>query len=333
MIKINSIILHIIDKPNSMIVYSDRRLSLVNETVISFFEKHIAKCFRDSNICYAKVGISSLFYSQWQAFTRRDITFVDLSKTICKNYGEQLLASDNKESMDFLYLDFTKDNENYTGYLLLQNYSEFTHKVSQENGTIYNEVIQYHSILPSQTQRIAAYAFVNTASFNINYFDKERFIDGKDVSITYGSIMQCEDVVSTKKAMDIIKASAVSIAEDSGENSSVVLVKAKEYLSDNAEISEQVKTEELCEAIFAHDDAKAERLKAEVEKQGVPAIVPVKYEFAIRDSRKHKIKTDTGIEISVPTDFFNNKDYIEFISNEDGTLSISIKNIGKIFNK
>lgn len=333
MIKINNVILHIIDKPNSMVVYSDKKLSLAKETIIAFIEKHIAKCFRDSNAYYAKVGISSLFYNQWQAFTRRDISFVELSKTICKCYGEQLLASDNKESMDFLFVDFTKDNDNYVGYLLLQNYSEFTHKVSQENGNIYNEVIQYHSILPSQTQKIAAYALVNTSSFNINYSDKERYIDGHNISITYQSIMQCEDTVSTKKALSIIKATAVSIAEASGENSSKVLAKAKEYLSDNAEVSEQVRTEELCEAIFAHDDAMAERLKTEIEEQGVPAVVPMKQEFAIKESRKHKIKTDTGIEITVPTDFFNNKDYIEFINNEDGTLSIAIKNIGKIFNK
>lgn len=333
MIQINNIILHLIDKPNTMVICSDKRLSLVKEAVINFVEKHIAKCFRDSNACYAKVGKNSLFFNQWQEFTRGDISFVELSKAICKNYGEQLLASDNEESIDFVFVDFKKDNENYLGYLLLQNYIEFTHKVSQDNGIIYNEVIHYRAILPSQTQRIAGYAFVNTASLNISYFDKVRYINGKDVAITYETIMQCEDVVSTKKALAIIKASAVSIAEASGENSSMILAKAKEYLADNAEISEQVKTEELCEAIFAHDDVMAEKLKIELKEQGVPDIVPVKQEYAIKESKKHRIKTDTGIEISVPTDFFNNKDYIEFINNEDGTLSIAIKNIGRIFNK
>lgn len=53
----------------------------------------------------------------------------------------------------------------------------------------------------------------------------------------------------------------------------------------------------------------------------------------MKANRSHKIKTDTGIEITVPSDFFNNPEYIEFISNEDGTISIAIKNVGQIINR
>ena len=42
---------------------------------------------------------------------------------------------------------------------------------------------------------------------------------------------------------------------------------------------------------------------------------------------KHKIKTDNGIELSVPTDVYKNKDAIEFINNPDGTISILITNV------
>lgn len=48
---------------------------------------------------------------------------------------------------------------------------------------------------------------------------------------------------------------------------------------------------------------------------------------------KDKIKTDTGIEITIPSDFFDNSEYIEFINNPNGTISISIKNVGKIINR
>ena len=33
----------------------------------------------------------------------------------------------------------------------------------------------------------------------------------------------------------------------------------------------------------------------------------------MRANKSHKIRTDTGIEIIVPSDFFNNSEYIEFI--------------------
>ena len=49
--------------------------------------------------------------------------------------------------------------------------------------------------------------------------------------------------------------------------------------------------------------------------------------------RSHKIKTDTGIEITFPSEYIENTDFIRFINNPDGTLSIELKNIGKIVNK
>ena len=55
--------------------------------------------------------------------------------------------------------------------------------------------------------------------------------------------------------------------------------------------------------------------------------------YAQKAGRSHKIKTDTGIEITFPSEYIENTDFIQFINNPDGTLSIELKNIGKIVNK
>lgn len=52
-----------------------------------------------------------------------------------------------------------------------------------------------------------------------------------------------------------------------------------------------------------------------------------------RKFKSQKIKTDTGIEINFPSTYYNNKDMIEFINQPNGTVSIVIKNVGKISNK
>ena len=48
---------------------------------------------------------------------------------------------------------------------------------------------------------------------------------------------------------------------------------------------------------------------------------------------KQQLMTDTGIEIKIPMEQYNSTDSIEFITNEDGTISVLIKNIGKITSK
>ena len=61
--------------------------------------------------------------------------------------------------------------------------------------------------------------------------------------------------------------------------------------------------------------------------------MPVKKEAVKRVAKNHKIRTDTGIEITFPAEYFENPDFIEFVSNPDGMISIELKNIGSIENR
>ena len=49
--------------------------------------------------------------------------------------------------------------------------------------------------------------------------------------------------------------------------------------------------------------------------------------------RNHKIRTDTGIEISFPAEMGSNSEYIEFVNEPNGLISIELKNIGSIENR
>ena len=48
---------------------------------------------------------------------------------------------------------------------------------------------------------------------------------------------------------------------------------------------------------------------------------------------KQNLITDTGIEIRIPMEQYQNKDKVDFITNPDGTISVLIKNVGSIISK
>ena len=50
----------------------------------------------------------------------------------------------------------------------------------------------------------------------------------------------------------------------------------------------------------------------------------------IKKFERQFIKTDTGIEISIPMEQYNNSDVVEFITNADGSVSVLIKNVGHL---
>ena len=58
--------------------------------------------------------------------------------------------------------------------------------------------------------------------------------------------------------------------------------------------------------------------------------VTPKSEKTIKKFEKQRITTDSGIEITIPMEEYRNPDKVEFITNPDGTISVLIKNIGKL---
>jgi len=146
-------------------------------------------------------------------------------------------------------------------------------------------------------------------------------------------LLQCTSSISSKEAIKTVSQIATEIAEKHGTNSAVILSKAKNYLLENAEISSTFSPTELGQDIFADSEEMQKEFELQISEAQLPPDVKVEKAFAIRTGKNHKIKTDTGIEITFPAEYFENHDFIEFINNPDGTLSIELKNIGKILNK
>ena len=73
--------------------------------------------------------------------------------------------------------------------------------------------------------------------------------------------------------------------------------------------------------------------RQEMENAGFREPVVVDKEATLKKMRKHKLSTDTGIELVIPTEFFENTEFVEFYKDADGFMSITLKNIQSIVNK
>ena len=75
------------------------------------------------------------------------------------------------------------------------------------------------------------------------------------------------------------------------------------------------------------------RIVEEVAEEALPERVVVGKAVAERVAKNHKIRTDTGIEITFPAEYSQSPEFIEFVSESNGLISIELKNIGRIENK
>ena len=92
--------------------------------------------------------------------------------------------------------------------------------------------------------------------------------------------------------------------------------------------------EEVKEKIFPDSPQMQEELTEKLEKYHLEKeVIRPKRENTIKKFQKQHLTTDTGIEITIPMEEYKNPDRVEFLTNPDGTVSVLIKNIGRLRTK
>ena len=330
---INHSILHIFDFNSDISVFSQKELCLGSSSIKDFIEKHLSHVQSDSRGQPGLFLEESWLLSSLKAYAKSEIDFIEFSTVIANLIYENLKLEEKANSVDLLIADFSQNDESYIALLLMNSRLAYTHQVVKNDGVIQNEIIQHYAILPTTSQKVDSFAIINKRTADIVFADKRRYIDGKDIFILKEKILQCLSNSSSKDVLKEVSGIVLKIAEANGINSAVALSKAKNYIFENSELSDTLSTEELGEEVFADYDNLQHQYKEQIHSARLPKEIKLEKSLAVRTGKNHKIKTDTGIEITFPAEYFENHDFIEFINNPDGTISIELKNIGKIINK
>lgn len=330
---INRAILHILDFNSDVTVFSQTELDSENASVQTFLTKHIEKSFNDANLKSGTFLENSGFHRDLLEYIHERLDFISFSQNIAQITHDTIAKSDRLESVDFILVDFILDDQHMLGLLFCTNRMGFTHQVIQEEDKIRNDIIHHYAILPSTSQKLDKYAFIDLNTFQLKFFDKKCLINGEDSYILPEYILQCSFGASPKETVKLMNTITQKVADNFGQDSVMAVSKAKNYLVESTEASDALDPSELGKKVFPNSEAMQEEFRNEVKSAGLPEKVEMDRKVAVKLGKNHKIKTDTGIELTIPIDYFQNKDYIEFINNPDGTLSIEVKNIGKIINK
>ena len=89
--------------------------------------------------------------------------------------------------------------------------------------------------------------------------------------------------------------------------------------------------EKISEKIYGDAPEIKEEFDAKMEKYHMEkAEVAPQSQETTRKFEKQYLKTDTGIEINIPMEQYQDANQVEFITNGDGTISVLIKNINRI---
>lgn len=334
--KINHAILHVLDFESAVNVFSQCELDLEdNRACRQFVTTHLRRARQSGDNKRATFAEDSAFAGELKNYFFGEREFIDLSQQVAEFISNELARADKAQSTDVLVADFDDDDDvRWFAVMLLTSKQAFMHEVGTQDGNRVANITRHYAILPNPSQKVQSYCVVRASTMEIGYVDKARKIAGEDRMLIPEGLLQCETGVSGKEAIDTVTRVVEEVAEEHGANTAVALAKVKAAVAEKVEDDEELPPWDIVDEVFEDEPVIKDSVRAALTEEKMPERVPVERKQVERAAvRNHKIRTDTGIEISFPAEMGSNSDYIEFVSEPNGLISIELKNIGSIENR
>ncbi|ACL77498.1 nucleoid-associated protein [Ruminiclostridium cellulolyticum] len=333
-IHIKTAVLHILDTSVNFPVLSDKEIELSGETV-EFLEKHISKIFEDTNLKKAQfIGEVNTIKDICNALKEDSGRFMEVTRAIGVMTFDFMLKNIDISSGDLICCHFHAGNEPYLALLKLNYKTGFTHYVNQMEEGAVNSIIRYKTLLPSDGQKVDEAVLISLETDEIKLIEKAYEINGTKEFYMSNYLIKCTTDLSDNQKLKIIDKVTQKISKKYYDEDFDKVAKLKKVVSEGLEEKSEIRVDEIAQEVFDTNLAVREEYIQEIQKAGlIEEAIKVPEKLAEKKFKTHKIKTDTGIEINFPLSYYDNRDMIEFANNPDGSISIIIKNVGKIINK
>lgn len=328
-IRIKRVIVHILDSTVGMPVLSEKETEFGSE-LADFLREHIYKIASgdDCKLCQFHKEESEVYHMLEQY---DEEFFIDVSKDMA-NYLYQIMNSNiDIPAADLMVVRFNEQGTEYLA-LLKMNYKEFyTHKTMTAEEGNENQIIKYKSILPTESQRLQEAAIINLSDLSVYAIEKKYDVNGEKTNYFTYLFLKCSSKLSPKSQLSIVTRAVENVQNGYYDETKQfeANMRAKNIIHQELEENGKFTVETIADKIFEEKPELKQEFQEKMEKYDMihEEVAPVS-EKTVKKYETQVLKTDSGIEIKIPMKEYNDPSSVEFITEENGNVSVLIKNIG-----
>lgn len=325
---IEKAILHILDANIGAPVLSERILPL--DESAEFFGKHIDKLFADSEVkeCAFEDGENPV--RDLMADINGD-GFVSASHQMALQLYDIMSANVDIPSADFLFAVFRRKDKRYLGILKFNYKEAYTHGLVSAEGSTATNVIKYKTLYANETQKVDECIFVDLHSHAVKIKEKKYEIDGQKDYYLSSRFMKTQPARSYKEQYRLVEKSAEKIVKKFYTGDSLKQAEVKTAIRNNVDRNMEIDIDDLSREAFHDSPDMQTQYKQELAQKGfVGKKIKINQQIYNELEKSHRIITDLGIKMEIPSDLMKDRSKVEFIVNQDGTMSILIKNVNEV---
>lgn len=318
---ITKVVIHSLDLENQRVAYSEKQLNLNTYADTTQLIEKITKSFLNSATVSGGVLLEA---SQFKEIINSSFDFMGVARNYAKGwYDRYLLSEDVKaSSMIFAQIDYGET-------VLLVAYEMKSRPAYV--GTSHHG-LSVDNTLVHETSVISASLGSVNSGFVLDLQTGETLIKVKpDQEEDIMDIMNVEIQANTKKTFNIIDGLVRSIAIKRNEDPNLNVMKTKQVVSDNMAVLEEIRPLDLMTAVYPDLDLdETQQIESSLEASFAVDQLQLKDLKRGQTLLKHKVSTESGIEISIPVSDVNLANLYEIVTDEKGQTNIIIKNVGKV---
>ena len=332
---LSNAILHIVDNNGDGAQFSNEELDVDSETCFEFVSKHVRRLMNNPGAKEAAFSAESTVYSLVKSYQRGEIYFKDMSQQLCRKLAGIMRDNEDIPQADILVAAFDSAGKRYLAILKL-NYGEcFTHKVIRGDNGVENQIVKNTVVLPFSGSKVEEACLIPFDPMVLRILEKPHTVNGEQCNYFSQLFLECETEISKKEAAELIQGIADEINakyyNDDVEMSARVKCALIDEVTDSGE-EETLNLENVAKRVFSENDQVTAEFVSMAKDAGLPYEVKLDRPFVQREFKMQRFKADNGIELKFPSELFHDPETIQFTTNSDGTVSITLKNLRRYSN-
>lgn len=332
-IHLQQVIIHIMDSTMGMPVLSDQILDHGSDFG-DFVRAHIYRILESDDMKKCSFDENSQVEAILEEYDPDQ--FVACSQKL----GELLYGVMNKNidipPADLLVVEYQVEQQPFLALLKMNYKTYYTHMTDSDPWGNSNSVIKQKAILPGENQKLAEAALIDLTDKSLRLIEKKYDVNGVKTNYFSQLFLQCHGSLSPKTKLAIVTKVVDDVQKKFYHEAEQfeVQMETKSIINQTLEEEGSFAVPVLMDKIFKEQEEMKEEVMKKLDKYHLAETeVAPQNPNTTKKFGKQNLITDTGIEIRIPMEQYQNKDKVDFITNPDGTISVLIKNIGNIISK
>lgn len=314
-------IIHTLDSDLKTLILSQQPLNLnATPSVEIYLEKMSKGLMNSTGVSNTKLEERSVLHS----LILNQFNFLEVSQQIATTWFNAVMQKGEYKSLNLIIMQIDSEDTTYLVVIEVPNKEGYL-KITQNQNHTENTIVYNQAILPSTFSSIhnAFSLSLNDGTLMVKYdYSYQDFFE---------DYLDCKLRPTTKESLKVVDAMVNHISTLRDVEPLNNSIKMRNLLTDHAEVFDEIEAKQIVKEIFSDLSEHEESLMdTSFDHHAIPEFLSLKDMVKMAMVKRHRIKTESGIEIVLPLDSVDVDEMVDISTDASGRVSIQLKNIGKI---